>query len=160
MLINHHHNFMIVEWIDKFEFELNNAISFNSDIVLTGDFNMNFLPPCKSLFTLLTLTCFTLHSNDMTLWQNKSAGRISCNLAPFFYHHSVVIQHLVSDVRKTYYIHSVFVQDLVSGLACFVNKPHHNLSRKWLVMILVHIQLLHCNKTNLKIRYVCKCLAC
>ena len=37
----------LVEWIDKFEFELNNAISFNSDIVLTGDFNMNFLPPCK-----------------------------------------------------------------------------------------------------------------
>jgi hypothetical protein len=27
--------------------ELSNAISFNSDIVLTGDFNMNFLPPCK-----------------------------------------------------------------------------------------------------------------
>ena len=35
------------EWIDKFEFELNNTISFNSDIVLTGDFNMNCLPPCK-----------------------------------------------------------------------------------------------------------------
>ena len=28
----------LVEWIDKFEFELNNAISFNSDIILTGDF--------------------------------------------------------------------------------------------------------------------------
>ena len=37
----------LIEWIDKFEFELNNAISFNSDIVLTGDFSMNILPPCK-----------------------------------------------------------------------------------------------------------------
>ena len=37
----------LVEWIDKFESELSNAISFNSDIVLTGDFNMNFLSPYK-----------------------------------------------------------------------------------------------------------------
>ena len=37
----------LFEWIDKFEFELSNASSFNSDIVLTGDFNMNFLHPCK-----------------------------------------------------------------------------------------------------------------
>ena len=37
----------LVEWIDKFEFALNNAISFNSDIILTGDFNMNCLTPCK-----------------------------------------------------------------------------------------------------------------
>jgi hypothetical protein len=35
----------LVEWIDKFESELNNAISFNSDIVLTGDFSMKYLPP-------------------------------------------------------------------------------------------------------------------
>ena len=35
----------LVEWIHKFESELNNAISFNSDIVLTGDFNMNFFAP-------------------------------------------------------------------------------------------------------------------
>jgi hypothetical protein len=30
-------------------------------------------------------------SNDMTSWQNSSAEKISCNVAPFFYH-----QHLVS----------------------------------------------------------------
>jgi len=30
-------------------------------------------------------------------WQNSLAENISCNVAPFFYHHSVVIQHLVSD---------------------------------------------------------------
>ena len=29
--------------LTNFEFELNNAISFNSDINLTGDFNINFL---------------------------------------------------------------------------------------------------------------------
>lgn len=50
----------LVEWIDKFEFELNNAISFNSDIVLTGDFNMNLLPPVNHhkngcLFLKLTI---------------------------------------------------------------------------------------------------------
>jgi len=37
------------------------------------------------------------HSNDMTLWKNSSAENVPCNVAPFFYHHSVVIQHLVSD---------------------------------------------------------------
>jgi hypothetical protein len=50
-----------------------------------------------ALLTLLTLTCFTPYSNDMTSWQNSSAVKISCNFAPFFYHHSVVIQPLVSD---------------------------------------------------------------
>ena len=33
---------------------------------------------------------------------------------------------------------NVFVQDFVSGLACCVNKPQHNSSRKRLVVILVH----------------------
>ena len=37
----------LVEWIDKSESELNNAILLNSDIVLTGNFNMTFLP-CKT----------------------------------------------------------------------------------------------------------------
>jgi hypothetical protein len=40
---------------------------------------------------------FTPHSNDMTSCQSSSAENISCNVALFFYHHSVVIQHLVSD---------------------------------------------------------------
>ena len=40
---------------------------------------------------------FFPHSNNMTSWKNSSAEKISCNVAPFFYHHSVVIQHLVSD---------------------------------------------------------------
>ena len=47
--------------------------------------------------TLLALMCFLPHSNDMTSWQSSSAEKVSCNVAPFFYHHSVVIQHLVSD---------------------------------------------------------------
>ena len=50
-----------------------------------------------ALLTLLTLTCFIPHSNDMTSLQNSSAEKISCNVAPFFNNHSVVIQHLVSD---------------------------------------------------------------
>ena len=40
---------------------------------------------------------FSTNSNDMTSWQNSSTEMISCHFAPFFYHHSVVIQHLVSD---------------------------------------------------------------
>ena len=40
---------------------------------------------------------FFPHSNDMTSWQNSSAEKISCNVAPLFYHYSVVIQYLVSD---------------------------------------------------------------
>ena len=50
-----------------------------------------------ALSTLLTLTCFTPHSNDMTSLQNSSADNITCNVAPFFYHHAVVIHYLVSD---------------------------------------------------------------
>jgi len=45
----------------------------------------------EQLFTLLTLICFSPHSNDMTSRQNSSAEKILCNVAPFFYHHSVVI---------------------------------------------------------------------
>jgi hypothetical protein len=48
-------------------------------------------------FTNVRLLCFVSHSNDMTSCQSSSAENVSCNVAPFFYHHSVVIQHLVSD---------------------------------------------------------------
>ena len=51
---------------------------------------------CRS-FTNVTLLCFVSHSNDMTSWQSSTAENISWNVVPFFYHHSVVIQHLVSD---------------------------------------------------------------
>jgi len=36
-----------------------------------------------ALFTLLTLTCFT---RIPMIWQNSSAEKIACNVAPFFYH--------------------------------------------------------------------------
>ena len=48
-------------------------------------------------FTNVMLLCFVSHSNGMTSCQSSSAANVSCNVAPFFYHHSVVIQHLVSD---------------------------------------------------------------
>jgi hypothetical protein len=51
----------------------------------------------QSLCLSLTLICSPLHSNNMTSWQSSSAEQIWCNVTPFFYHHSVVIQHLVSD---------------------------------------------------------------
>ena len=50
-------------------------------------------------FTNVRLLCFVSHSNDMTSCQSSSIENVSCNVAPFFYHHSVVIQHLVSDRR-------------------------------------------------------------
>jgi hypothetical protein len=50
-------------------------------------------------FTNVRLLCFVSHSNDKTSCQSSSAENVSCNVAPFFYHHSVVIQHLVSDRR-------------------------------------------------------------
>jgi len=49
-----------------------------------------------ALLTLFNLMCFTPPSNDVTSWQNSSAEKISCNVAPFFYHHRVLMQHLVS----------------------------------------------------------------
>jgi hypothetical protein len=51
---------------------------------------------CRS-FNDATLLCFLSHSNDMTSWQNISAENVSCNVASFFYHHGMVIQHLVSE---------------------------------------------------------------
>ena len=50
-------------------------------------------------FTNVRLLCFVSHSNGMTSCQSSSAENVSCNVAPFFYHHTVVIQHLVSDRR-------------------------------------------------------------
>ena len=49
------------------------------------------------VFTLSTLMFSSPDSNDMTSWKRKSAENVSCNVAQFFYHHSVVIQHLLSD---------------------------------------------------------------
>jgi hypothetical protein len=54
---------------------------------------------CFRSFINARLLCFVSHSNDMTSCQSSSAENVSCNVAPFFYHHSVVIQHLVSDRR-------------------------------------------------------------
>jgi hypothetical protein len=50
-------------------------------------------------FTNVRLLCFVSHSNGMTSCQSSSTENVSCNVAPFFYHHGVVIQHLVSDRR-------------------------------------------------------------
>jgi hypothetical protein len=50
-------------------------------------------------FTNVRLLCFVSHSNDMTSCQSSLVENVSCNIPPFFYHHSVVIQHLVSDRR-------------------------------------------------------------
>ena len=50
-------------------------------------------------FTNVRLLCFVSHSNDMMSCQSSSGENVSCNVPPFFYHHSMVIQHLVSDRR-------------------------------------------------------------
>ena len=54
---------------------------------------------CRS-FTNVTLLCFVSHSNDMTSWQSSSTENVLCNVTPFFYHHIVVIQHLVWSDRR------------------------------------------------------------
>jgi hypothetical protein len=41
-----------------------------------------------------------MHSNGMTSCQSSSTENVSRNVAPFFYHHSVVIQHLLSNDKK------------------------------------------------------------
>ena len=48
----------------------------------------------------VTVFCLTFH--DMISWQSSSAENVSCNVTPFFYHHSVVIQHFVSDTVSLY----------------------------------------------------------
>jgi hypothetical protein len=79
---------------------------------------------CFRSFTNVRLLCFVSHSNDMTSCQSSSAENVSCNVAPFFYHHSVVMQHLVSDTlyqtddfrlfrRKMYIILDKMIHSLV-----------------------------------------------
>ena len=51
-------------------------------------------------FTNVRLLCFVSHSNGMTSCQSSSTENVSRNVAPFFYHHSVVIQHLLSNDKK------------------------------------------------------------
>jgi hypothetical protein len=51
-----------------------------------------------ALLPLLTLTCLTPLSNDMTSCQSSSAENVLCNVVLFFYHHKILIQHLVSDM--------------------------------------------------------------
>jgi hypothetical protein len=52
-------------------------------------------------FTHVALLCFVSHSNDMTSCQCSLAEKVSCNVAPFFYHQcgdtTSCIRHLVSD---------------------------------------------------------------
>jgi hypothetical protein len=80
-------------------------------------------------FTNVTLLCFDSHSNDMTSWQSSSAGNVSCNVMLFFYHHSVVIQRLVSDTlyqigdflkfqRKTYIMLDKWFYLYILGTIC------------------------------------------
>jgi hypothetical protein len=51
---------------------------------------------CRS-FTNVMLLCFVSHFNDMTSWQTSSTENVLCNVVPFFHHHSVVMQHLISE---------------------------------------------------------------
>jgi hypothetical protein len=48
-------------------------------------------------FTNVCLLCFVSHSNGMTSCQSSSTENVSCNVTPFFYHHTSVVIHLVSD---------------------------------------------------------------
>ena len=48
-------------------------------------------------FNNVRLLYFVIHFNGMTSCQSSLAENVSCNVAPFFYHHNVVIQHLASD---------------------------------------------------------------
>ena len=67
-------------------------------------------------FTNVRLQCFVSHSNGMTSCQSSSTENVSCNVAPLFYHHSVVIQHIVSDRRlsliskeNVYNVRSIYI---------------------------------------------------
>jgi hypothetical protein len=52
---------------------------------------------------------------------------------PKIWRHDTIVRQ-----RRSRVTHSVLVQDFVSGLACCMNKPHHNSSLSRLVVILVH----------------------
>jgi hypothetical protein len=115
-----------------------------------------------ALLTLLTLTCFTPHSNDMTSWQNSSEEKISCNVAPFFYHHSVVIQHFVSDTLyqtcyffasdtafptdetwyKQLYIHIVYIIRL-SNVFMIKHKKNHVSFIEFIIIIIEFIIIIY-----------------
>ena len=77
----------------NYVFEKNN-MTMNSRYIIWINVHLavNFL-------TLLTLMSPPPppHSNDVTSWQSSSsAEKVLSNVAPFFYHHNVEIQHLAS----------------------------------------------------------------
>jgi hypothetical protein len=51
-------------------------------------------------FTNVRLLCFVSHSNGMTSCQSSSTENVSCNVAPFFYHHSVVICNILLPLQS------------------------------------------------------------
>ena len=53
------------------------------------------------------ISCLPSHSNDMTSWQSNSAENVSCNVAPFSYHHRVWwynILHHIPCIRQTTFV--------------------------------------------------------
>jgi len=72
-------------------------ISINANFKQITRVELKFVRYFFRSFTNVRLLCFVSHSNDMTSFQSSSAENVSCNVVPFFYHYSVVIQHLVSD---------------------------------------------------------------
>jgi hypothetical protein len=58
--------------------------------------NMNEWTLNSRFVYVANIDVFSPHSNYMTSWQRSSTENVLGNVVPFFYHHSVVIQHVVS----------------------------------------------------------------
>jgi len=56
------------------------------------------------------------HSNNMTPWASSPAENVSRNGVTFCYHHSVVIQHLVSDWLLTFWSNMLFFYTYIGSI--------------------------------------------
>ena len=55
-------------------------------------------------FTNVRLLCFVSHSNGMTSCQSSSTENVSCNVAPFFYHHTGDCGDTTSCIRQATFV--------------------------------------------------------
>jgi hypothetical protein len=129
-------------WLAGDDDYLMGATSINQKVALRANFKMyspseyctHFNVWRHVIFSVHSPTSlgFVSHSNGMTSCQNSSAENVSCNVAPFFYHHSVVIQHLVSTlVICLKFVFIEMLDKLITYIVCWYNTLYQVLSVAW-----------------------------
>lgn len=90
-------NLIMTSW-KEVRHRTSHGISRHSLITTVWWYSCFFIRLCNHTLSPLMFT--SLHSNIMTSWKSSPPENIPCSFVPFFYHHSEVMQHLVSCIRQ------------------------------------------------------------